>query len=68
VAQELTGLIGGSGLGDALAEKIKDVKFCSVDTPFGRPSDRIMVGKIGPRRVAFINRHGRGLTLPTYSR
>jgi len=56
----LTGLIGGSGLGDALSEKIRDVKFCSVDTPFGRPSDRIMVGKIGPRRVAFINRHGKG--------
>jgi len=60
VTKELIGLIGGSGLGDALAEQIKDVKFRSIDTPFGRPSGSIMIGKIGNKRVAFINRHGRG--------
>jgi len=60
VAEELIGLIGGSGLGDALAEQIKDVKFRSIDTPFGRPSGSIMIGKVGNKRVAFINRHGRG--------
>lgn len=58
--QGLTGLIGGSGLGDVLADKIEGAKFCDVKTPFGKPSDRIMVGRIGKRRVAFINRHGRG--------
>jgi 5'-methylthioadenosine phosphorylase len=58
--QGLTGLIGGSGLGDVLAGKIKDAKFCDVATPFGKPSDRIMIGRIGKRRVAFINRHGPG--------
>ena len=58
--QELTGLIGGSGLGDVLADKIENAKFCDVATPFGKPSDRIMIGKIGKRRVAFINRHGQG--------
>jgi 5'-methylthioadenosine phosphorylase len=60
VAEELIGLIGGTGLGETIADKIKDVKLRSIDTPFGRPSDRIIVGKIGNRRVAFINRHGRG--------
>ena len=60
MAEELIGLIGGTGLGEALIEKIKDVKFHSVDTPFGRPSDMILVGKMGKIRVAFINRHGRG--------
>jgi len=60
VAEELIGLIGGSGLGDALAKRIKDVRFRSVKTPFGQPSDRLMVGRIGGRRVAFINRHGKG--------
>ena len=60
MTKELIGLIGGSGLGDALAEQIKDVKFRSIDTPFGRPSGSIMIGKIGNKRVAFINRHGRG--------
>jgi 5'-methylthioadenosine phosphorylase len=57
---ELTGLIGGSGLGEALAKKIRDVKYHSVNTPFGRPSGKIMTGKIGNRRVAFIDRHGKG--------
>jgi 5'-methylthioadenosine phosphorylase len=60
VAEELTGLIGGTGLGEALAGRIKDPDFIEVETPFGQPSDRIMVGRIGKRRVAFINRHGRG--------
>jgi len=60
VTEELTGLIGGSGLGSALAEKIRDVKYCSVNTPFGRPSGPIMTGRIGSRRVAFIDRHGKG--------
>lgn len=60
VTEEFIGIIGGSGLGDALAKRIKGVKFRSVETPFGKPSDRIMVGRIGTRRVAFINRHGRG--------
>ena len=60
VAEELIGIIGGTGLGEALAGRIKDPDFIGVETPFDRPSDRIMVGKIGKRRVAFINRHGRG--------
>jgi 5'-methylthioadenosine phosphorylase len=60
VTDELIGLIGGSGLGDALATRIKNVRFIRVSTPFGRTSDRIMVGKIGKNRVAFINRHGPG--------
>ena len=48
--QGLTGLIGGSGLGDVLADKIEDAKFHDVKTPFGKPSDRIMIGKIGKRQ------------------
>jgi len=56
--QWLTGLIGGSGLGDLLADKIEDAKYHTVNTPFGKPSDRIMIGRIGKRNVAFINRHG----------
>lgn len=60
MAEELIGIIGGTGLGETLAKKIKDVRFRSVETPFGKPSDRLMVGRIGKRRVAFINRHGKG--------
>jgi 5'-methylthioadenosine phosphorylase len=60
MAQGLIGVIGGTGLGDELAKTIRDCKFRDVRTPFGRPSDKIMVGRIGANRVAFLNRHGKG--------
>jgi len=57
---ELIGIIGGTGLGDALAQQLTGAKFHDVDTPFGKPSAEIMVGRIGQKRVAFLNRHGQG--------
>ncbi len=60
MAEELVGIIGGTGLGEVLAEHITDAEFHDIDTPFGRPSTAIMVGKIGQKRVAFLNRHGKG--------
>jgi 5'-methylthioadenosine phosphorylase len=60
MAEELVGIIGGTGLGDALAQHIIDVQFHDITTPFGRTSTAIMVGKIGQKQVAFLNRHGKG--------
>ncbi len=60
MTEKLIGIIGGSGLGDALAEKIEDVTLQEVDTPFGEPSGPIMVGRLGANRVAFLARHGEG--------
>jgi 5'-methylthioadenosine phosphorylase len=60
MAEEIIGIIGGTGLGDALGEHIIDVELCDVDTPFGKPSTAIMVGKIGKRKIALLNRHGKG--------
>ena len=60
MADELVAIIGGTGLGDALAEQLTGAEFHDVDTPFGKPSAAIMVGRIGQRRVAFLNRHGKG--------
>jgi len=60
VADEMVGIIGGTGLEEAIGNKIKDVRFKDIATPFGRPSDKIMVGRIGARRVAIVNRHGKG--------
>jgi len=52
------GVIGGSGLyemgGITEMEKVK------VDTPFGDPSDAIVLGNLGGVRVAFLPRHGVG--------
>ncbi len=60
MADELIGIIGGTGLGDALTPHIVDAEFHNIDTPFGWPSTAVMVGGFGRRRVAFLNRHGKG--------
>lgn len=57
---QLIGIIGGTGLGDSLAKRIVDGKFHDVETPFGKPADKILVGTFGKRRIAFLNRHGPG--------
>ena len=57
--QEATiGVIGGSGLYDM--EGMTDVHYIDVDTPYGRPSDSLVVGTLEGTRVAFLPRHGRG--------
>ncbi len=60
MAEELVGIIGGTGLGDALAAEIGGAELQNVDTPFGAPSADIMLGTFGKRRIAFLNRHGEG--------
>lgn len=52
------GVIGGSGLYDIDELKIEDE--VSVDTPFGEPSDKFVVGSLCGIRVAFLPRHGKG--------
>lgn len=63
MAEEIIGIIGGSGLGDALAEQIKKIEYQDIDTPFGKPSGPVAVGYLGIRKVAFLNRHGKAHTL-----
>jgi 5'-methylthioadenosine phosphorylase len=52
------GIIGGTGLYDM--EGFSDVREVAVDTPFGSPSDKLVLGTLEGRRVAFLPRHGRG--------
>ena len=52
------GVIGGTGLYDI--EGLTDIEEVYPDTPFGRPSDSIVVGKLGGVGIAFLPRHGRG--------
>ena len=52
------GIIGGSGL--YKMGIIDDAEEISVDTPFGKPSDKITLGKVGSVDVAFLPRHGKG--------
>jgi 5'-methylthioadenosine phosphorylase len=51
-------VIGGSGLYQL--EGLTDVHEVELDTPFGKPSDAILVGELEGVRVAFLPRHGRG--------
>src|SRR5437660_5093518 len=59
-ARAHVGVFGGSGF----YRLLDDVEFVDVDTPYGRPSDRIALGEVGGRRVAFLPRHGARHTLP----
>lgn len=52
------GIIGGSGLYQI--EGLTDVCEHQLETPFGRPSDAIIGGKLGGRQVFFLPRHARG--------
>jgi 5'-methylthioadenosine phosphorylase len=52
------GIIGGSGLYSMAG--LKDTREIRVKTPFGEPSDVIVVGALEGKRVAFLARHGRG--------
>ena len=52
------GIIGGSGLYHIDGMEILEER--EIETPFGRPSDKIIIGKLGDRKIAFIPRHGRG--------
>ncbi|HAP41370.1 MAG TPA: S-methyl-5'-thioadenosine phosphorylase [Nitrospira sp.] len=57
-AQAAIGIIGGSGLYniDGL-ERVREVR---VRTPFGAPSDALVLGVLDGVRIAFLSRHGRG--------
>ncbi len=52
------GIIGGSGLYNL--EVLKNIKKVSVTTPFGKPSDKFIVGEIAGKEVVFLPRHGIG--------
>jgi 5'-methylthioadenosine phosphorylase len=56
------GVIGGSGFYEFFAEADQ----VSPMTPFGEPSDPIMVGEVAGRRVAFLPRHGRDHRFPPH--
>jgi 5'-methylthioadenosine phosphorylase len=58
MAQATIGVIGGSGL--YAMEGLEDQETVELDTPFGVPSDRYVVGTVAGQRVAFLPRHGVG--------
>lgn len=60
--EERIGIIGGSGLQKLLA--LTDEKREAIKTPFGDPSEEVLLGRLGDVPVAFLQRHGRGHHIP----
>jgi len=52
------GIIGGSGLYDLPG--LSGVRREKVRTPFGEPSDAVVLGRLGDQEIAFFSRHGAG--------
>ncbi len=52
------GIIGGSGL--YTMPGLTDTQEVAIQTPFGEPSDKLVLGMLEGRKVAFLARHGRG--------
>jgi len=52
------GIIGGSGLYQI--EGLEEIREVRVETPFGDPSDLLILGRLEGREVLFLPRHGRG--------
>jgi 5'-methylthioadenosine phosphorylase len=60
--EPVIGLIGGSGLYDI--EGLEEREWREVQTPWGRPSDQLLFGRLGGVRCVFLPRHGRGHPVP----
>ena len=52
------GVIGGSGLYDIDGLTVQEER--RVQTPWGDPSDALIIGELGGQKIAFLARHGRG--------
>ena len=52
------GIIGGSGL--YKMEGFEKTKWKNINTPWGKPSDEILITKLGKEEIFFIPRHSRG--------
>jgi 5'-methylthioadenosine phosphorylase len=52
------GIIGGSGFYDL--DGLEGAHTVRLKTPFGQPSEKIMLGRLRNRSVAFLSRHGHG--------
>ena len=56
------GIIGGSGIYDI--DGLSNTRWESVTSPFGEPSDALLMGDLGAQPLVFLPRHGRGHRIP----
>ena len=55
-------VIGGSGLYNI--DGLSNTRWVSVESPFGAPSDELLLGELAGQPLAFLPRHGRGHRIP----
>jgi 5'-methylthioadenosine phosphorylase len=56
------GVIGGSGVYEI--DGLENRQWVAVASPFGAPSDELLLGELDGQRLAFLPRHGRGHRIP----
>jgi 5'-methylthioadenosine phosphorylase len=59
------GVIGGSGIYEI--DGLENVRWETVETPFGQPSDQLLFGELAGQKMVFLPRHGRGHKIPPAS-
>ncbi len=62
MSQKVLGIIGGSGLYQMEGLTVKE--RVAIETPYGSPSDEIVLGKLRGKNLAFLPRHGLGHFIP----
>lgn len=58
MANQVLGVIGGSGIYDLPG--LSQIEEIAVQTPFGEPSSKLVVGHLGDTKMVFLARHGEG--------
>lgn len=58
MSETMIGVIGGSGLYQI--DGLEGASWVKVNSPFGKPSDEVLVGRLNGVPIAFLPRHGRG--------
>lgn len=60
----VVGIVGGTGLYDLPG--LTEQRWVKIDSPFGAPSDELLLGRLGDQPIAFLPRHGRGHRVPPH--
>jgi 5'-methylthioadenosine phosphorylase len=62
MSEWVIGVIGGSGL--YAIDALEDAQWIDVASPWGKPSDALLTGKVAGVKFVFLPRHGRGHPIP----
>jgi 5'-methylthioadenosine phosphorylase len=62
MSEWVIGIIGGSGL--YALDALEDSQWIDVETPWGAPSDALLIGRLHGVKLVFLPRHGRGHRIP----